>query len=679
VFAIQLEREAYELGYLSNDYLLYRESQQASRWESKFASFSNNLSNLKVGTREQQVLVDNIKTNQQRLKAVLDELKAALARTPQAQAPVPAPEFIQVFWSRMEVQNQGMIFDASRLTRMLREQEDQLRRVTSLLSFVLIGVFGAFLFSNYGLIFRQTLKAIADLQAGTRIIGSGNLDFAIAVQRDDEIGELSRAFNLMATNLKSVTASKTELEKEIAERKRAEQEIAGLARFPSENPNPVLRVEQNGLILYANAAAGPLLAEWNCKVDDPLPLFWRQRVADSFASQTRTEMDAQCGARVFSIMTAPIRAAGYINLYGIDITDRKRTEEALEVYAETLREQAELLDYAHVLIRDLDGRIVYWNMGMKKLYGWTGNEAIGQVTHTLFQTQFPESLEAYQAQLFSQGYWEGELVRTTRDGSRVVVASHQVMHRDSHDSPIRVLEVDNDITDLERAKEELRRSNAELEQFAYIASHDLQEPLRAVTGMVQLLQRRYQGRLDADADEFIGFAVEGTTRMQTLINDLLAFARVGTRAKRFERTDAATALQAALTNLAVAIHESGAVVTCDALPTVTADPSQLAQVFQNLIGNAIKFHGEAAPKVRVTTGTEDGETVFSVRDNGIGIDPQFQDRVFMIFQRLHTRDQYPGYGIGLSICQRIVERRGGRIWVQSQPGQGATFYFTIPL
>src|SRR6266498_4415963 len=197
MLATQIERNAYELGYLANDYLLHRESQQASRWESKFAAFSHDLSNLAVNTPEQQALLTNIKTNQQRLKDVFMEVKASIERAPQTQEPGFEAQFMQISWSRLEVQNQGMIFDAARLEEMLLEQEDQLRRVTSLLSFVLIGVLGTLLLGNYGLTFRRTLQAIARLQAGTRVIGSGNLDFAIAVKKEDEIGELSRAFNQM--------------------------------------------------------------------------------------------------------------------------------------------------------------------------------------------------------------------------------------------------------------------------------------------------------------------------------------------------------------------------------------------------------------------------------------------------------------------------------------------------
>ena len=225
VLATQIERHAYELGYLANDYLLHRESQQASRWESKFASFSTDLSNMDVNTPEQQALLANIKINQQRLKAVFMEVNTSIENAPQTQEAEFGAQFLQVSWSRLEVQNQGMIFDASRLARMLREQEDQFRRVTSLLSFVLISVLGAFLLVNYGVTFRRTLNAITELQAGTRIIGSGDLDFAIAVKHEDEIGELSHAFNRMTASLKQVMASKADLEKEILERKRVEESL----------------------------------------------------------------------------------------------------------------------------------------------------------------------------------------------------------------------------------------------------------------------------------------------------------------------------------------------------------------------------------------------------------------------------------------------------------------------
>ncbi|MFQ5875378.1 MAG: ATP-binding protein, partial [Dehalococcoidia bacterium] len=226
--------------------------------------------------------------------------------------------------------------------------------------------------------------------------------------------------------------------------------------------------------------------------------------------------------------------------------------------------------------------------------------------------------------------------------------------------------------------QDLSRSNEELEQFAYVASHDLQEPLRMVASYTQLLARRYKDQLDADADEFIEYTVDGVTRMQELINGLLAYSRVGTQGNSLQPSDCSSIFDQVLSNLQEAIQESSAVVTRDALPTVMGDAPQLGQLFQNLVGNAIKFHGENPPQVHVSAERNDKEWVFSVRDNGIGIDRQYADRIFTIFQRLHNREEYPGTGIGLSISKKIVERHGGRIWVESEPGEGSTFCFTIP-
>lgn len=243
--------------------------------------------------------------------------------------------------------------------------------------------------------------------------------------------------------------------------------------------------------------------------------------------------------------------------------------------------------------------------------------------------------------------------------------TYEAALRDAHDA-------------LEVQAHDLARSNEELEQFAYVASHDLQEPLRMISSYTQLLGRRYGAKLDGDAKEFMEFIVDGAARMKQLIEDLLAYSRVGTRGRDFAPTDSGAALAKALANLRAAQEASGAKLTHDPMPEVLADGAQLVQLFQNLVGNAMKFRGEEAPRIHVAAETRDEVWVFTVRDNGIGLDTQYADRIFMMFQRLHNKAEYPGTGIGLAICKKIVDRHGGRIWVESQPGKGCTFGFTLP-
>ena len=234
--------------------------------------------------------------------------------------------------------------------------------------------------------------------------------------------------------------------------------------------------------------------------------------------------------------------------------------------------------------------------------------------------------------------------------------------------------------DLALLAQDLQRSNAELKKFAYVASHDLQEPLNQVANFVQLLEMRYNAKLDQDAKEFIGFAVDGVSLMQTLIDDVLAYSKVDLQGIKWELTSVENALQRALGNLGRRIEQTGAELTSDPMPSLVSDNTQLMQLFQNLIGNAIKFRKpDVPPQIHIGVERQEDVWQFSVRDNGIGIEPQFADRIFVIFQRLHTRDEYPGSGMGLAICKKIVECHRGQIWVESELEQGATFYFTIPV
>jgi PAS domain S-box-containing protein len=518
----------------------------------------------------------------------------------------------------------------------------------------------------------------------------------------------------------------SEISQDMTERVMSEAKYRGLLEAA---PDAMVVVNQAGEIVLLNVQAekqfgyrrDELLGQ---RVTTIIPEGFAERLLADALRSTAEALEQQIGTGIeligrrkdgtafpIEIMLSPHESAeGILVTAAIrDISVRRDAEKHLIQMTQDLSLKHRLLNSVvegttdPIYIRDLEDRFVLANSACAKLYGRSEKDMVG--------IRLNELMPDGPYRVIADSDWEIIRMGTTRtveevaelDGLERIFLTTKGPYRDADNKTIGTIGIARDITELRKLDEarlqvlthdirvrktaaehlantvaELKRSNDELEHFAYIASHDLQEPLRMVASYTQLLAERYKGRLDTDADDFIAFAVDGATRMQQLIMDLLAYSRAGANVGESHQISSERALQATLANLQTAIAESGAIVSHDALPDITMDELQLTQIFQNLIGNAIKYRGAELPHVHISCVTSDAaEWVFSVRDNGLGIESQYFEKIFVLFQRLHGREEFEGTGIGLSICKKLLERIGGRIWVASQPRAGSTFSFAV--
>ena len=368
----------------------------------------------------------------------------------------------------------------------------------------------------------------------------------------------------------------------------------------------------------------------------------------------------------------------------MDITEQKLTEQTLRLHEEITKNMSEGV----YLISLRDFKIVYTNPKFEQMFGYNQGEMIGKdvfIVNASTEKRPEETAKEIVDVLKEKGEWYGEVKNIKKDGTHFWCYAGCSLFDHAEYGKV-IVAIHTDITKRKNAEEKLNKaykdlecSNKELEQFAYISSHDLQEPLRTIYGYAELLESNYKGKLDTDADDFIEYITTGAKRMQQMINDLLALSRISTKGKEFTPVNIERILRIVVQNLQSLIEKNNTIISYDQIPTIIADDSQMIQLFQNLIENAIKFRREEIPKVHISCIRKNEEWIFSVKDNGIGIDKNQFKKLFIIFQRLHSREEYPGTGIGLAICKKIVERHGGRIWVESEIRVGSTFYFTIPI
>ncbi len=741
-----------DLNYLASDYLIYRESQQLSRWQSRFITFSEDVDSLKTDVPEQQALITNIQANAQRLKEVFDSIVSGVATTSQNQNAPSDMAFFQVSWSRMAIQTQALALDAARLNQLLDAQVGQLHRLNMTVIFAMIGVFGAYFLVSYLIVQQRVLKSINKLQAGALVIGAGNMDFKLKVRRNDEIGDLSAAFNRMTASLKEVTASKTDLEREIAERKKAEEELGRLnrrLRAISDCNQAIVRATDEPMLLNEvcrimcdvvgyrmawvglaeNDAARSVRPVASAGVEDGYLKEARISWADTelgrgptgtavrtgktdfcqdFATQTRAAPWREAAlARGFrSSIAIPLsdndgKIFGVFTLYAAEPNGFTPVEvQLLEELAgdlafgitvlrireerdraeESLREARDYLDnlfnYANAPIVVLNPalEITRFNHAFERLTGRTAEEVLGKKLDILFPDDSREaSLGHILDAMASQHLEVVEIPIQHIDGPiRIVLWNSATIFDADGKTPVATIAQGQDITERKKA-EQLK------DEFIGLVSHELKTPITVVIGAVSTAMSPRISK--KDARELLQDAASSAETLATIVDNLLELSRA--QADRLvirrERIDIADIIRNVVEVYRGRSDMHNLVVNIDdGLPPVNADKIRLERILHNLLDNAIKYSPDGGD-ISVLARKENDCLVVVVKDRGIGISKADQAKLFQPFERLELLDNVGGFGLGLNVCRRLVEAHGGRIWVESEPGRGATFFFSLPL
>jgi PAS domain S-box-containing protein len=697
---------ASELSFLANDYLIYREDQQLGRWQNRFASFSADVAGLETDQPEEQSLAADIQANTQRLQDVFDSVVNGAGATAQVQGGMVDLTLLQVSWSRLAVQSQGLISDASRLAQLQGAQADQTQRTNLFVILAMIGLFGAYIIVNYLLVQRRTLNSISALRAWSSVIGAGNLDLKIEEKKNDEIGDLSRAFNQMTSSLKEVTASKAELEKEVAARKESEAKANALIKYA---PTGIYEIDYSGprFVSVNDAvcsltgfsreelfAMGPMAL-----LDEDSRKLFAERIRRQLGGEQIDEsVEYKIRKKDGSVILITLNISFSKDkphtalVIGHDVTERRKVENALRESEEKFRQLYSSMNDGmalHEILFDefgkaIDYRILDVNPMYESITGLSKEQAAGKKATDLYGTKEPPYLEIYAATASSGSALSFETyfppmdkyfrisVFSPKPGTFATIFSDVSQRKRAEQA------VERYADELEAANHDLVAANKELESFSYSVSHDLRTPLRSMDGYSKALLEDYASALDEQAKKWLNNIRDSSQHMGRLIDDILGLSRVIRTELRMEKVDLSSLAFSLAQKLKEEDPERGVEFVIAPGVAAKGDSNLLTLSLQNLMGNAFKFtSGHVTAHIEFGVTRVDGHDVYFVKDDGVGFDMKYADKLFKPFQRLHNEKEYPGTGIGLVTVQRIIQRHGGKIWTESEVNKGATFFFTL--